>query len=594
MIDWNASRLRRHWPPVTGIRVALLLCLIAAAALELSAPDEPTTRAPLGSLDYVLDGVGFVFVLAQFAAVFLLPATGALFAAVTAVALAALPGAAAYPSLWAAIAAVALGVWGWLSVAQLRAAPAARHAVPTAEVPFAKTEAYRGLWPGLVAISAALLAGVGLVVFHSYEMADVAAFEERAQVVDTEVLAVDEEDLYVSVSVNGITHELEWLDEMPEPGDTVALLVDPTDPERVVFADAPEDPSWLLGIAALSPLAAWYAALHWLFPALNRRRLARQGGPMGRARIATPSEYTYLIPTDATWPAMRLSGITAMEADSSGWFDASEDDDDWDDDEDDEDNDEKLPDSVEELRAYLDDLTADDPDEAAEPDESDLITVSTLGIPRRGATIAFHHRGVTWMAEVTDDTGTRGLRSDLRDLATPDASQSWLSRFIERHPQLSRVLWSMLIVVVTSAIVAISVIDDPTDWGTPLIVGLIGTVVVVVYAPGIGNMALRRALIVLYGVLKDERTPASRVSFMAANDDVVGLRLTDPDEVFFFAPEDVFHHEDATSEQALRLMRTWHAEAPSARGGTRLGAPAWAGIVLLAITATAVINAVLG
>lgn len=600
MIDWDERRLRRRWPPVAGLQLVLLGLVVMGAVIEISSADSGWTRAPLESPRYLLDGVGWILFLAQFPLLFLMPATGALLVAAVSFGLSTIPGMASTPAVWMVTATAALAVAGWLIAAQLRPAqPAPVRQLPS-ETPYEQTAAYRKPRLGLSAIGVTLAVGIALVLAHNEEAQDVRAFEERAQTVAVEVLDVDH-DYQLRVHIDGAEHWVGtgWLEPVPEPGDRVAVLVDPTDPSRVVLSNALEDPSWLLGGAALTPFAAWFALWRWVVPPLNRRRLIADGGPLGRARLVDVDEdHMFLIPSDASWPAMRVIRLDELGPPIEGshhWEPGDEELDE--DDSDDDETADELPTTPEEFRTFLDEIYAEDEDDAEfdlhrtrlfGPDASTPVSVSLIGLPGRGASIAIQHKGLTWLAELSDSSRVFRLRAKLRQIDTRGAAQGWLTRLIDYQPQLLRAMWSLLVAAVGSTIVWGNLWDDPTDWFGPLLFGLLWAGAIVGYGIGDGSMALRRDAIVFYGMFLDEVVPASRVQFVAANDELIGLRLTDPDDIYYFGPEGLIKRSDATTQQALALLDTWRSEASPRRGGKRPGLPLVGASVLLLSTAVAV------
>lgn len=598
MIDWTGRRLRTIWPPVRGAQIALLLCMAVGLVLEFSAPgvtgpEAAEGRAPLGSPQYALDGIGFILLIAQFVVLFLMPLTGVLLIAALAAALATMPGVAAAPAPWAIVTLVALAIAGWLLVAQIRPMPPARTTTPEMAVPFPETFAHRVLWPGLTAVGLALFAGAGLIAFHGHEMADVAAFEERAQVVRTQVLSVDDE-YYVTVRIDGVEHELDtyWLDEAPEPFTFVDVLVDPEDPERVALVGSPEDPAWLLGVAALSPMAAWLAVWLWVIPPLQRRRLVARGGPVGHARIVNLKEHIYLLPTDATWPAMRLIRSEILTSlDHEAWEDDESED--WLDDN--EFDDEESPDSPEEMRRQLDEYSAESQEDAEVdaatlfgPEASGPMDVQLIGTPRRGATVAYQHGGHTWLAELTDITGILGLRARLRR-AVGAGGDSLLIQFIDTQPQLARILWALLCVVAAGGLSWLWLVDDPSDWLGLLVFLPTLAALPLSIPPGEGGVTLRRDSLVLHAILVDEVVPASRVRFVADNGELVGLRVVDPDDVLVLDPQHLLRRSQGTAAEATAKLESWRAGAAPARGGKRLSALSWGTIGVLLVAAISLV-----
>ena len=612
VIDWNAAKLRRFWPPVLGLQLLVVAALILGAALELSvdssSPDRGTARAPLGSLDYAVEGIGFVLFLAQFIVIFVMPATGSAMATTLALALATFPSAAEYPAVWVLIAAVAGVVTGWFLLAQLRPLDA-QNRVPRCEVPFDECIARRSPIWGFIALSLVAVAAITLIIFHSIEVRDVRDFEARAEVVTSPVEeVVDETELVVVIGE--VEHLLDavWLEEIPQVGDQVDVLVDPQDPTRAVLRDAPDDPSWLLGLAALTPLAAWFVLWRWLVPVWRRRRLAADGGPVGRARLVDVDEdHMFLIPSDDAWPALRVTRLDVLgqleDPDGSFGIDEEAAGDDAEDDAADE-EDEQMPSTPEELSAFLDEICAEEEDDPVfdkdharlfGPDASTPLPVTLIGAPKIGATVAIQHQDLTWFAELSPSHQVFNLRSKLRNLARSKPAEGWLSQLIDYQPQLVRVLWTLLL---TAAIVTLTWIDglpqDAFDWVRVIFLVLVWTGILVGASPGDDRLALRKNTIVFYDMFFDHVVPAERVSFAVANDELVGIRTTDPDDIYFFGPQGLLNRTDATTDQALSVLHAWQAEARPARGGRRLSVPFLGAIIIAVSTASAVVVALVG
>ncbi|MFT3888979.1 MAG: hypothetical protein QM713_12570 [Arachnia sp.] len=578
----TGARARRLWPPQFGWQLGLTLVTVACIAIEIVREGDDPVAVRLGSLSYYTEAPTVFGLMAAAVLLWYAPTAGAVLLLACSLAAATVPGLASLPANWAI---VALGAAVFLARRALTRAAAARIDAPrgTLEGDIDGTPAdRRRLW-GALLTAGAILAGIVLLVVHHLFLAGGLAFQERAQHHDVEVVKVDGD--LVTVSLGGGARELDGIDlpRLPEVGDTVEVLVDPEDQEHVEFADAPEDPSWLLALALLSLPAAWVAAERFLLPAVGRPRLFSGPVPQYEARLLTIDDTAYLLPVDASWPATSLGDLDGLVA-----FEGPEDEEDEEDEEFDDDP-QDFPETPEELRRWLD---ADVPDAAEErelerafgPYAERPIPVTVSGTPRPGASIALTRDGDTWVTEVDPATVEFRLRGTLRRATADGTPYGLFGALATSHPRVLQGLWAAVCVVGVAVVCWLLRTDGEADWVEILIFTAVWAAGVVGYGLGEGSVTLLRDRIVLHGMVFDETIAASQVSFGIAVEDGVALRLRDPDDVIVLAPEALTRRASSTPKDGLATLEAWRQAAPQgALGGRRPSVLLWGAIAVVAV-----------
>ncbi len=376
--DLRRSRLHLFW-------IQLLFTLVMASmwvAEFILTPDAPSgvvDRFPLGSLPYVLVGLQ-VTAMVLMAAVWFAPVWTLVWMAPVAWLL---PfGASEVPTAWRVLSLACVLALAWLWFRARRSGPDGPSRRPPFEGAFEESWAFQPALPGLLAIAASIVLAGGLLVAHQVMLGQARDFEERAETTLAEVISYDDEHTDMVIRVGDeemMLEEPDWW-EQPAVGDLVPVLVDPDDPEHVVFLVALDDPSWSVGLAAVAPLAGMWWGLPVILRARRSRELAARGAPGTLVRLASSSDGTFqLLPTDASIPLRHVINFAGLVP-GKDVVDAMEGrDGESDDDEDDVEYDESgsLPESDAKLALWADEVkdmwqAMDDDDETVAPPFSDI------------------------------------------------------------------------------------------------------------------------------------------------------------------------------------------------------------------------------
>jgi hypothetical protein len=290
------TTLWRRRVPLWVLRLAVAVPLALLHVLEFAAMDPCTVADPCRSdftlTDYWLGSLVVPWGLAGIPLAFLAPRVAVWPAAVVAAATAVVPasGSAVRPA-WAlaAVAWVALGsaevLLRWRQAVLAQGWGAVRVSLPRPEGGLSRlprdADARRGAVAVLALMSAVTL---GLLFWHAHDLADVRAFEARAERVDARVVGIEDDGYTSRLDVAGRRVSVETL-ETYRVGDVVPVLVDPTRRDDVALVAEPRDPSWSLGLAAFVLLAGSTVALRLWARGAARVRLVADGGPAVRVRL---------------------------------------------------------------------------------------------------------------------------------------------------------------------------------------------------------------------------------------------------------------------------------------------------------------------
>lgn len=585
----DRSLAQRLWPALSQWQVAALLGLVLGIGTEIGLAPEDDAAVALGSADYYLFPVVVAFCLAVALLLFLAPLVGFILTALLSTILALVPGVSSLGPLWLAPAALAA-----LAAFRLVQRPPVSHAQHRRLPPhgdYPSSVAYRSPLTGLILLAVLPVVAAGLFGWHQVALGDAIAFAERAEQVSATVISPVNEDGEFTVLVDGREHVLEaWsLDEDPSVGDEMSVLVDPEDQEQVVPVDGIDDPSWTLLLALLAVLLMPYPYARWVRPARERRRLVEAGGPMRRARLLDlPSGATYLLPVDGTWPAVRLTDLepllSAEEIERQlEEFEAENDD---------ADEAEPLPWTTDELERFLraDPWTESD-QEIGElcfgPDAERPVPVDVIGDPRRGSSVAIVQGEGLWLTQLHTSNWRPGLRNQLRNATRSTLPTGMLSRLQNFHPQLLRGLWAVGAAASMPLLVLVAV--GAEEWLRPLL--LAGSLVASGLTLGLGEgaVSLRPGRLTLHGTHSDEVVVPSQVVSVAAVDDLVALRVNNPDDVVVITADALAGRFGATGQEALERIALWRGIGDTgARPGPRLSLLLWltvatAGVGLAAV-----------
>ena len=292
----QALRWRRRvprWGLSLAVAVPLLVLVIVETALDTApcTPEAPC-RLPLDTLAYHLVPVAEILAVGMVALAVLLPRAAVWGAAVSAALLAG-PAAvdSSFPSVWrwALVWFVVVGVADLLARWQQQVESASWQAPtqPYPEVDRPVTdrlplEEDTRLAAVAVAGFAVVVAG-GLLAWHLQATASQQQREQRSTRTEATVTKVSSDGYTVTLDVQGRRAQVEP-DGTYSVGDSVPVLVDPTDPSHVALVAEPDDPSWRIGVAAL--LLVVLLALTGRLWSRGRRRfdLLHHGGPAVRLR----------------------------------------------------------------------------------------------------------------------------------------------------------------------------------------------------------------------------------------------------------------------------------------------------------------------
>lgn len=309
MFGLAATDVRRVRPPLwlvkSGATTAVFVLVFGEIAALPAADPMTLTRAAIGSLAYLATGLQ-VTVMGLAAMVWLAPRTAL---GVLAVVGLVLPlGETALGVAWPAVgllAAATLVSLVWVA-RRPDGAPLSRPGVPPEGWPL--NVARRGVLVGVSAVAASLVVLVGALVWHARDAADTRDFEARASVVTATAVTPDGDDWVFEIGDRQVTRPAPAAVEVT-PGMRLGVMVDPEDPDRVAFLAEPEDPSWLLGLAGLTPtlLGMGVGVIEF------RRRqdaLAVRGGPSRRAVMRPVAKGYALLPLGATaGPALTVKDL---------------------------------------------------------------------------------------------------------------------------------------------------------------------------------------------------------------------------------------------------------------------------------------------
>lgn len=274
--ELSMAEIRGVRPPLWAVRWVVVVVGVAIVIAEMVAQPayDPMLlgRAPIGSVFYLATGLQ-ITVIALVASSWWIPRVALAGYAILGLLLPL--GESEFEVIWWLIAAGSALAWGWLVATEATADRSRDTAsgVPPEEIedgprlPFVPT----------AIVAASLAVGIGALVWHAVDAGGVRAFEARADRVTATVVEQDGDDWVLQVGAE------QWTfgppdNFTPEPGMTVGLLVDPLDEQNAVWLAQPDDPSWLIGVAACAPFGLAIG-----FGRLRCRReadaLLRHGGP---------------------------------------------------------------------------------------------------------------------------------------------------------------------------------------------------------------------------------------------------------------------------------------------------------------------------
>lgn len=602
----SARDLRRSRPHLTAVRSVWTALVMGWLIVGIESTPTYFERAPLWSGEYVADGL-VATVLAGGLLVWAVPRVTLGVTAVLGVVGGLLDPVTSH--LWWWIGAAAAALLMFLLVRDARSRPRGDVVVPSTDVPFDRSWAapapHHG-WLGWGGIAFAAAAGVAALIVHQVQAADVAAFEARASRVTVPLSGIEVRDdlTYLTVTIDGVDHEFDdpWYDENLAVGTAVEVLVD--DDGRAVLAGAgQDDPSWLLGVAAALPLAGVAAWGRLLAPARRRRRLVQRGAPGTTVRVVCNGDLALVLPVDADWPALELTGLDghtdrgpvvreaeAREAEFEEWGDDA-----------DEEPERPLPGTVAEVAAWADGLRAEVEREEPEvltsqekviaeavvgPDTNGAEPFILVGSWASGNSVALARAtGQVWLAEVTEPKPFQGRRRFLKAVR-PElpgwkgddvAALSWRGRatlWAVANGRWTR--WAAAGAVAVLGALGVPLLFaeawDGGDWLGDA--RLVLTALAVVTGPfwatswSVYEFARLSQGFGLYGLLLDDVIARDRVEMIAPGRDAIGIRLREPEDILSLDPEVV--RPGATPESAAAELRRWLDAAPArARSGRR-------------------------
>ena len=478
-------------------------------------------------------------------------------------------------------------------------------------------------------MAAGVVLAAGLLVIHQVVLTQVMDFEERAENTLAEVISYDDEHLEVLVRVGEEEMALEepYWEEQPRVGDRVPVLVDPDDPEHVVFLAGLEDPSWWAGLAVVAPLAG----LWWGVPIIRRsqgsRAIVARGAPATMVRLASLGEGTFqLLPLDANTPLVHVVKFAGLVPGSDvaafmhGWD--GELDDDGEASVDDEP--ESLPESDAELAIWADEVkdlwhSMDDDDPGTPPfsdmaeDEKVMVEAdfgpdvfgaepfALLGSWAHGSTVVLlRGSGQGWVAEIKEPHFQSGSHSKLPWLRSVPERVPWemqetvpadrprgrieevrqaAGAWARRHTPWLRWIVSLGAAAIGVFLVPLVVWDIAEDgFGVFRVIRLALFILSAVAAPtlavlGVCSMGTGRSRwgLMSYGVLVDEVIAPHRLVSVIPGRDALALRLRDPEDALMVMPEDV--GDGLEPYGAACEVEKWFSSAPADGRSRRLPAP---------------------
>lgn len=591
MLNVDRPLARRLWPRLAPSQAALLLCFLLGIGAEVAMAGEGDEAVRLGTLGYYVPPLLVGYLTAALLLLLLAPLAGFILTALFSIASAFVPDASSLGLLWLAPAALACFAV-FLQLRGLAAHRSLNRRLP-AHGDFPSSIAYRSPRIGLLLLVGLPVLAVGLFAWHQVVLADVMAFEARAERASARVISTAVDDAEFTVSIGGTQHVLDSgnLESEPAVGEEVPVLVDPLDPQRITPVGAIDDPSFLLLLGLLALLLVPYPYARWVRPARERQRLVADGGPAYRARLLDlPSGATYLLPAAGLWPAVRLTDfepvVSAAEIQEQLDGDEPEE----------EDEDEApLPTSVDELERYLrEDPWPEEDAELGElyfgPDATRPVAVEVVGSPRLGASVAIVHGERLWFTQVHPTNWRPRLRSEIQQAARGALPPSLITRILNFHPQLARLLWAVAATAGILVLVGLGVLAE--EWWRPLFMAGSLAASGFLLSVGDGAATLRPGRLTLHGTLRDEVVVPGQVVAVAEADDLLALRVSDPDDVIVLTAEAVLTRFGGTGQEALERIALWRGMGDTgARPGPRLSLLVWltAGTVAVGLAALGVV-----
>lgn len=635
--DLRRSRLHLFWIQLL-FTVVVGLLVIAEWELSPAVGLSEAVRSPLGSLPYLVVGLQTTAI-ALVVAVWFVPVWTLVWMVPVAWLLS--YGNSEMHIQWRALGVACVAMLLWCAIRSRRAVPSG----PRRRV--RSRGAYRASWAfqharlGWLGIAGGVVLATGLLVAHQVMLTAARDFEERAEHTVVEVVSHDDEYYEMVVRLDGVEitlEEPEWW-EQPAAGDLVPVLVDPNDPERVVFLASLEDPSWLVGLAVAAPLAGIWFGWPIILRSRRRRDLGARGAPATMVQLACSDDGDFrLIPTDADVPIVEVvhfaglvprKEVVAFINDWDSRFEPDDEDSDGN-----EDGSESLPESDEVLAGWADDVkdlwrTFDDESESAcfsadmpedeklmaeadfGPDVRDGEPFVLLGSWSHGSTVALlRSTGAEWLAEVREPRFTTGAQPVLPwGSAAMFRRRSSARRELPSSPGffdklgIGFVAWSnfnsrwlrwvvALVVAVGAALFVGLLIWGAVDegggffaWIPPVLFGVPTMAAPFVATDWMVSATTGRAALGLqsYGFLVDEIVARDRLVAVVAGESAIAIRLKEPEDALAVFPEDV--GVDLTPEQAAEQVRLWFASAPADGRSGRRPSPILVAGVLQAVLA---------
>lgn len=633
--------MRRVRPPLWLVKsgtTAAVFVLVFAEIAALPASDPMTlTRAAIGSVAYLATGLQ-VTVMGLALMVWLAPRTAL---GVLAVVAFVLPlGDTSLGVAWPAVgllAASTLASLVWVARG-LDGAPLDRPGVPPEG--WSRNVARRGVLVGVSAVAASFVVLVGALVWHARDAADTRAFEARAlRVTATAVTAVGDDWVF---EIGGRQVSLPPPAAVQvRPGLRLAVLVDPDDPHRVAFLAEPEDPSWLLGVAGLTPtlLGVGLGALGF------RRRqdaLVARGGPSRRAMIRPVAKGYALLPVEATaGPTLtvkdlRLAHLPPNHVILPGYGPLRwDEDDEWveaDDDtfarevDEEEEPDTPLPSDPAELASWADQLQDDlsallsgeefgesgpillrdvevtvvgrlvEGDPVALRLDDGRVYLGVLAVPWRTPGPPRHGQTALEPASTSDAGALTAPAPESLPLATRLALADWL------RARARALRWVALPVAVAMAFVGIWLVEgaDWAWWEWWLRFGLVALMLAaapVYVSSWLGDKAVCQDPngIRVLGVWLDDVIGSAHVVTVASGERSVAVRLKDPDDVLSLDPASFREDGRPNPDRAAALVQEWVAQAGPTGQSARRPTPGLIGVlVVLTIWAVTAVTTLVG
>ncbi|MGN6612299.1 MAG: hypothetical protein ACTHLJ_11035 [Angustibacter sp.] len=627
----QALRWRRRvprWGLSLAVAVPLLVLVVAETVLESTeCTAQAPCRLPLDTLAYHLVPVAELLAMGMVALALMLP-RAAVWGAALVAALLAGPVAvdSSFPSVWhwALVWFVLLGAADLLARwrQQVEAAAWQAPTQPYPDVagpvtdPLPRDEDTR-LAALVVAALAVVVAG-GLLAWHLQATQAQRQREARSTRVDATVVQLSPDGYTVTLDVQGRRVRIEPLGSYAV-GDSVPVLVDPTQPTHVALVAEPDDPSWRIGVAALLLVVLLGLAARLWSRGRRRFELLHRGGPGVRLRAGRHGARVLLTTLDDPGfarplalvrdlaPALVLLPLSALSASGAdGEDDESDDDDDLDA------HGVEPPDvttlSDEALAAWADGLVASDPDDDDVPPPPPVPRVLDGGAP--ATVIGLRRDGDPIVLQLDDapplvsssgvvDPWTWGrLRDGALRLRPRDRGQRPAARPADptagsppRPRTWGRATTTALRLVTPVAtplayLLALAVypaarwlFDGDAGWGALLPIAFGGSTVAegLVLLAGLSRppLGVRAGALLHRGRWMDELIPLERVRGVTAGSSSVVLRLGDPDDALALPPQavarfaDVLEREPMPEQAAFAVEQLLRTTSPSGRRGWR-------------------------